>query len=167
MSPIAFICETPDEKLEDLQAISSILEGMGFEVLLAKDFCHPVGQKLITESLVPGDKVVLICNRKLPRSVFSRSLFDDNEFFSYAMEGEPRDLAVRINSEVNIGPTGRIVSPPPLQKVLVVGGGVAGVFTALDIAEQGYHVSLVERDPSIGGIMAALDKTFPTMDCSI
>jgi heterodisulfide reductase subunit A-like polyferredoxin len=41
------------------------------------------------------------------------------------------------------------------------------VYTALDIAEQGYPVVVVERDPSIGGIMAALDKTFPTMDCSI
>jgi heterodisulfide reductase subunit A len=54
-----------------------------------------------------------------------------------------------------------------LQEVMVVGGGVAGVFAALDVAEQGFHVTLVESDPSIGGIMAALDKTFPTMDCSI
>ncbi|MHA1771950.1 MAG: FAD-dependent oxidoreductase [Candidatus Thorarchaeota archaeon] len=49
---------------------------------------------------------------------------------------------------------------------LVVGGGVAGMQAALDIAGQGYKVYLVEKSPSIGGRMAALDKTFPTLDCS-
>ncbi len=51
--------------------------------------------------------------------------------------------------------------------VLVVGGGIAGIQAALDVAEQGVHVYLVERYPSIGGHMAMLDKTFPTLDCSI
>ncbi|RLI49548.1 MAG: hypothetical protein DRO73_06000 [Candidatus Thorarchaeota archaeon] len=50
--------------------------------------------------------------------------------------------------------------------VLVVGGGVAGMQAALDVANQGYKVYLVEKAPSIGGRMAALDKTFPTLDCS-
>jgi heterodisulfide reductase subunit A len=49
---------------------------------------------------------------------------------------------------------------------LVVGGGIAGIQAALNIAEGGYQVYLVERDPSIGGHMAQLDKTFPTLDCS-
>lgn len=49
---------------------------------------------------------------------------------------------------------------------LVVGGGVAGMQAALDIANQGFKVYLVERSPSIGGRMAMLDKTFPTLDCS-
>ncbi|MCF2137772.1 MAG: FAD-dependent oxidoreductase [Candidatus Thorarchaeota archaeon] len=49
---------------------------------------------------------------------------------------------------------------------LVIGGGVAGMQAALDIANQGFKVYLVERTPSIGGKMAALDKTFPTLDCS-
>jgi heterodisulfide reductase subunit A len=49
---------------------------------------------------------------------------------------------------------------------LVVGGGIAGIQAALSIAESGYQVYLVERDPSIGGHMAQLDKTFPTLDCS-
>jgi heterodisulfide reductase subunit A len=47
-----------------------------------------------------------------------------------------------------------------------VGGGVAGIQAALEIANAGYHVYLVEREPSIGGRMAQLDKTFPTLDCS-
>jgi heterodisulfide reductase subunit A len=50
---------------------------------------------------------------------------------------------------------------------LVVGGGVAGIQAALELAEGGHQVYLVEKEASIGGIMAALDKTFPTMDCSI
>ncbi|MFW9960802.1 MAG: FAD-dependent oxidoreductase [Candidatus Thorarchaeota archaeon] len=54
----------------------------------------------------------------------------------------------------------------PLETALVIGGGVAGMQAALDIADQGYKVVLVEKTPSIGGVMAMLDKTFPTLDCS-
>lgn len=50
---------------------------------------------------------------------------------------------------------------------LVVGGGIAGIQAALDIANAGYHVYMVEKEPSIGGNMAKLDKTFPTLDCSL
>ena len=53
------------------------------------------------------------------------------------------------------------------RSVLVIGGGIAGISASLDLAEQGHHVYLVERTPSIGGRMAQLDKTFPTLDCSI
>jgi heterodisulfide reductase subunit A len=49
---------------------------------------------------------------------------------------------------------------------LVIGGGIAGIQAALDIADAGFKVYLVEREPSIGGRMAQLDKTFPTLDCS-
>jgi len=52
-------------------------------------------------------------------------------------------------------------------KVLVIGGGIAGITAALDLADQGHQVYLVEKEPSIGGRMAQLDKTFPTLDCSI
>jgi heterodisulfide reductase subunit A len=55
---------------------------------------------------------------------------------------------------------------PVTQAALVVGGGIAGIQAALDIANAGYPVYLVERQPSIGGHMAQLDKTFPTLDCS-
>ncbi len=55
----------------------------------------------------------------------------------------------------------------PKGQVLVVGGGVAGIQSALDLAELGYYVYLVEKKASIGGVMAQLDKTFPTQDCSI
>jgi heterodisulfide reductase subunit A len=51
--------------------------------------------------------------------------------------------------------------------VMVVGGGIAGMQAALDIANAGFYVYLVEKSPAIGGTMAQLDKTFPTNDCSM
>ena len=51
--------------------------------------------------------------------------------------------------------------------VLVVGGGIAGMQSALDLANSGYYVYLLEKGPSIGGVMAQLDKTFPTNDCAM
>lgn len=56
---------------------------------------------------------------------------------------------------------------PVTKAVLVIGGGVAGIQASLDLADSGHRVYLVERQPSIGGLMAQLDKTYPTMDCSI
>ena len=51
--------------------------------------------------------------------------------------------------------------------VVVIGGGIAGMQSALDLADAGYYVYLVEKSPSIGGVMAQLDKTFPTNDCAM
>ena len=51
--------------------------------------------------------------------------------------------------------------------VMVVGGGIAGMQAALDLANSGYFVYLMERSPSIGGVMSQLDKTFPTNDCAM
>jgi heterodisulfide reductase subunit A2 len=55
---------------------------------------------------------------------------------------------------------------PVTRRALVIGGGVAGIQASLDIADSGYEVVLVEREPSIGGKMAGLSETFPTLDCS-
>lgn len=56
---------------------------------------------------------------------------------------------------------------PVTDAALVIGGGITGIQTALDLADSGHLVYLVEKQPSIGGLMAQLDKTYPTMDCSI
>jgi heterodisulfide reductase subunit A len=55
----------------------------------------------------------------------------------------------------------------PVGAILVVGGGIAGIQAALDTANSGYFVYMVEKSPAIGGVMAQLDKTFPTNDCSM
>ena len=67
---------------------------------------------------------------------------------------------VMLNTPLTAG-TSRVV-----KRALVIGGGIAGIQTALDIAEAGYKVDIVEKTPSIGGRMSQLDKTFPTLDCS-
>ncbi len=59
------------------------------------------------------------------------------------------------------------MSTKNLGSVLVVGGGITGMQAALDMANSGYYVYLVERTSSIGGMMSQLDKTFPTNDCAM
>ena len=59
-------------------------------------------------------------------------------------------------------------SPPnTVGSVMVVGGGIAGMQSALDLANSGYYVYLVEKSSAIGGMMSQLDKTFPTNDCAM
>ena len=55
---------------------------------------------------------------------------------------------------------------PVIKRALVIGGGIAGIQTALDIADAGFEVDIVEKQPTIGGKMTQLDKTFPTLDCA-
>jgi len=59
------------------------------------------------------------------------------------------------------------MSDATVGSVLVVGGGIAGMQSALDLADSGYYVYLLEKGPSIGGAMSQLDKTFPTNDCAM
>jgi len=55
----------------------------------------------------------------------------------------------------------------PVGAVLVIGGGISGLQASLDLASSGFKVYLAEKSPAIGGKMAQLDKTFPTLDCSL
>ena len=59
------------------------------------------------------------------------------------------------------------MSQKKIGAVMVVGGGIAGMQAAIDAADSGYYVYLVERSSSIGGLMSQLDKTFPTNDCAM
>jgi len=60
-----------------------------------------------------------------------------------------------------------MINVPVTHRAMVIGGGVAGISAALDLGDQGIETILVEKRPTIGGVMAQLNKTFPTMDCSI
>jgi len=59
------------------------------------------------------------------------------------------------------------MSQKKIGSIMIIGGGIAGMQAALDVADSGYYVYLVERSTSIGGIMSQLDKTFPTNDCAM
>ncbi len=64
-------------------------------------------------------------------------------------------------------PTGTAANPDLVGAVMVLGGGIAGMQSALDLANSGYYVYLVEQSSAIGGLMSQLDKTFPTNDCAM
>lgn len=72
-----------------------------------------------------------------------------------------------LNSFANSSSEEKKEATPKVGSVLVVGGGVGGIQAALDLADSGYYVYLAEESPAIGGVMARLDKTFPTNDCSM
>jgi heterodisulfide reductase subunit A-like polyferredoxin len=59
------------------------------------------------------------------------------------------------------------MSKEKIGSIMIVGGGIAGMQAALDAADSGYYVYLVEKSTSIGGVMSQLDKTFPTNDCAM
>jgi heterodisulfide reductase subunit A len=61
----------------------------------------------------------------------------------------------------------KLENPRKVGSVMVVGAGIAGMQASLDLADAGYYVHLVDRSPCIGGLMAQLDKTFPTNDCAM
>ena len=80
------------------------------------------------------------------------------------MEHAPKDTKGH-SDEVPVEEQER--KPGEEKRALVIGGGIAGIQAALDLANARIRVTLVEKSPSLGGRMAQLDKTFPTMDCSI
>ena len=71
-----------------------------------------------------------------------------------------------MESEIDRKETSSIKNDP-VGSVMVLGGGIAGMQSALDLANSGYYVYLVEKSSAIGGMMSQLDKTFPTNDCAM
>ncbi|MCQ2437253.1 MAG: NAD(P)-binding protein, partial [Clostridia bacterium] len=75
-------------------------------------------------------------------------------------------LAKAAIAKVNLNAPLIAGTSPVTKRALVIGGGIAGIQTALDVADAGYEVDIVEKSPTIGGRMSQLDKTFPTLDCA-
>jgi heterodisulfide reductase subunit A len=151
--------------------------------------CSDQGQELIRNDIKEhrlNRVVVAACSTESHESVFRRAIQDAglNRFLletvdirdqcslahirnKRAATQKAKDLVSAAVAKAPKLKTRKQIEVPVIQKALVIGGGVAGIQAALDLADTGYRVYLVEREPSIGGRMAQIDKTFPTMDCSI
>ncbi len=178
------IAQTVDVKA--LTKYASSLEG----VVVSKEYkymCSSQGAELITDSIKKHklDGVVVACcsprmHENTFRSVvekggvnaFNLEIANIREHCSWAHEdkNEATDKAkILVRAAVA---RARLLEPlqqstiPVTPNALVIGGGIAGIQSALDLAEEGFKVALVEKSPTIGGRMAQLDKTFPTLDCS-
>jgi heterodisulfide reductase subunit A len=159
-------------------------------VVVARDYkfmCSSLGQELIEKDIkdLALDRVVVAaCSPHLHESTF-RTACRRAGLNPYLCElASIREQVSWVHSDkvaatdkakaVLSGAVERVARNEPLEPqhvpvnpaTMVVGGGIAGIQAALEIADAGYHVYLVERDPSIGGHMAQFDKTFPTLDCA-
>jgi len=130
--------------------------------------------------------VIAACSPRMHEPTFRRTVAEAGlnsflyemanirEFSSWCHQNVPHEATERAKDAVNMAVAkARLMQPLQTLEVsvtnraLVVGGGIAGINAALDLAEQGFKVYMLENSQSIGGHMAALDKTFPTLDCSI
>ncbi len=130
--------------------------------------------------------VVAACSPRMHEPTFRRTVSEAGlnpylyemanirEFASWCHQSDPAAATERAKDSVKMAVAKvRLLQPlqtlevPVTNKALIVGGGIAGINAALDLAEHGFKVYMVENSQSIGGHMAALDKTFPTLDCSI
>jgi len=159
-------------------------------VVVARDYkfmCSSLGQELIAEDIQKEGLtrvVVGACSPHLHEKTFRRACANAglNPYLcqmaslreQVSWVTEDKALADAKSRALIAGAVGRVQLQEPLQptevpvnpNTLVVGGGIAGIQAALELADAGRHVFLVEREPSIGGHMAQFDKTFPTLDCS-
>jgi len=182
-------CGTNIAKVVDVEEVSS-WAGELENVEVARDYkfmCSSLGQDLIEEDI--KDKgltrvVVAACSPHMHEKTFRTACEraglnpflcemtntrEHNSWTTDDREAATLKAKALVNASVK-----RWIKHEPLEAIpveinentLVVGGGIAGISAALELADAGRHVYLVEREPSIGGHMAQLDKTFPTLDCS-
>jgi heterodisulfide reductase subunit A len=161
------------------------------DVVLAREYkfmCSDNGQQMIKEDIEAGlinRVVVAACSPRMHEPTFrlvckeaglNQFLFEQANIREHATwvnmyDSEGAFEIAKDHIRMAVAKARKLI-PLEVQKVsveptsLVIGGGIAGMNTALDLADEGYKVYLVERTPTIGGHMAQLDKTFPTMDCS-
>jgi heterodisulfide reductase subunit A len=180
-------CGTNISKTVDVEEVSTWAGGQP-NVTIARNYkfmCSSLGQDLIEEDIKEHGLtrvVVAACSPHMHEKTFRTAceraglnpfLFEManvREHDSWTTD-DKQAATQKAKSLVNAA-VQRVVHHQPLEPLpvninsntLVVGGGIAGISSALELADAGYHVYLVEREPSIGGHMAQLDKTFPTLD---
>ncbi len=175
----------------DCQRVTAAVSGDD-GVVISSDIgyaCSEPGQQQIKDDILEHDLdriVIASCSPRLHEPTFRQMLKETGlnpyllemanlrEQCSWVHMNEPHAATEKAVDLVKMAISrSRLLQPlteetlPLTRRSLVIGGGVAGIQAALDLADNGFDVVLVERAPSIGGTMAQLDKTFPTMDCSI
>jgi heterodisulfide reductase subunit A len=182
-------CGTNIGATVDVEGVVEYAKGLP-GVAVARDnkyTCSDPGQKVIQEDIQElglNRVVVASCTPRMHEPTFRRAVQEvglNPYFFEMANIREQcswvhddQEEATRKAKELVTAAVYRVALHEPLYprqvqvtpSTLVVGGGIAGIQAALDIADAGYQVYLVEREPTIGGKMAQLDKTFPTLDCA-
>ncbi len=151
--------------------------------------CADPGQEEIRKAIKQHNLnrvVIAACSPRMHEPTFRRTVQEAGlnpflyemanirEFASWCHQSDPKAATERAKDTVKMAVAKvRLTQPlqsievPVTNKALVIGGGIAGINAGLDLAEQGFKVYMLENSQSIGGHMAALDKTFPTLDCSI
>ncbi len=174
----------------DVEAVSMFADDQQ-DVVLARDYshmCSEAGQKLILDDIRDHELdrvVVAACSPQFHERTFMTlmeraglspyllEIVNLREHCSWPHFGKPVEATEKAKDLTSIG-IAKVRLDEPLEKksmpigkrVLVIGAGVAGIQAALDLGDAGFEVSLVEREPTIGGKMAQLSKTFPTEDCA-
>lgn len=186
-----FVCDcgTNIASVVDTQQVAEYaktLSGVAFATNY-KYMCSDPGQELIRKSIAEHQLeqvVVASCSPRMHEKTFRKAveagglnpyLFEMVNIREQNSWVHPnKELATRKAKDLVRMAVSKVLRNTPLdistipvtKKAMVVGGGIAGMQAALDIAEAGYNVVLVEKEASIGGKMTQLDKTFPTMDCA-
>jgi heterodisulfide reductase subunit A len=182
-------CGTNIAKTVDVEEVA-IWAGEQAHVDVAREYkfmCSSLGQDLIVDDIKEKGLtkvVVASCSPHMHEKTFRTACVRGGlNPFMFEMANirehdswttDDREAATLKAKALTKAAVERVIHNEPLEPLtveinpntLVVGGGIAGISAALELAEAGNHVYLVEREPSIGGHMAQLDKTFPTLDCS-
>jgi heterodisulfide reductase subunit A len=173
----------------DVEQVAEFARGLP-SVTVAREYkfmCSDPGQDMIRDDIRElglNRVVVASCSPRLHELTFRRTVASaDLNPYLFEMANirehcswitDDREVATEKAKAMVSAAVRRVFYNEPLEtkevpvnpNTLVVGGGIAGIQAALEIADSGNRVYLVEREPSIGGNMARLDKTFPTLDCS-
>ncbi len=183
-------CGTNIASVVDVKKVAEVAKSFP-DVVYATDYqymCSDPGQELIRKAIKEHrlDRVVVAsCSPRLHEPTFRKTV-ESVGMNPYLFEmANIREQCAWVHAKDKEGATAKAIdlvrmavskvrrnaplfgsTIPITKKALVIGAGIAGMQAALDIADAGYKVTLLDREPTIGGNMVKLDKTFPTLDCS-